>query len=253
VIALAYKKLNNYDENIKDRDIYENDLTFLGFAILKNELKESTKDTIIELKKCDFKLTMITGDHLNTSINVSNECYILDSNKLLITMNSYDQVNLNIEHNGKNISLNDLKLLDLDDYEIAINNRSLHILIKLKDKEDINDELFNKIINNTKVFARMNPDDKQTIVKLFKNMNYVVGMCGDGANDCLALKEAHVGLALSNSESSLAAPFSSKKYEISSFIVLLKESRCALTTCFHSFKFMVLYSMIQSLTVCLLA
>lgn len=34
-------------------------------------------------------------------------------------------------------------------------------------------------------------------------------MCGDGANDCLALTMADVGLSLSQAEASIAAPFTS--------------------------------------------
>jgi cation-transporting ATPase 13A2 len=57
-------------------------------------------------------------------------------------------------------------------------------------------------------------------------------MCGDGANDCGALKTADVGLSLSEAEASIAAPFTSRIPDISSVVILLREGRCALTTSF---------------------
>jgi len=35
-------------------------------------------------------------------------------------------------------------------------------------------------------------------------------MCGDGANDCAALKTADSGISLSSSDASIAAPFTSQ-------------------------------------------
>ena len=43
---------------------------------------------------------------------------------------------------------------------------------------------------------------------------YYVGMCGDGANDCGALRCAHAGISLSDAESSVASAFTSKTNNI---------------------------------------
>ena len=72
----------------------------------------------------------------------------------------------------------------------------------------------------------------------------MVGFCGDGANDCAALKSADVGVSLSAAEASIAAPFTSKIEDISCIPLLLSQCRSALTTSFRCFKFMALYSMI---------
>ena len=99
----------------------------------------------------------------------------------------------------------------------------------------------------------MGPEDKAKLVECLQQFcRTEVGMCGDGANDCAALKQADVGLSLSEAEASIAAPFTSQVQDISSVITLLREGRCALTTSFQCFKFIELYSFIQFTTVTLL-
>lgn len=47
------------------------------------------------------------------------------------------------------------------------------------------------------VFAGVLPEDKYKLVKAFQQGGHVVGMCGDGANDAPALRQAQMGIAVS--------------------------------------------------------
>lgn len=77
-------------------------------------------------------------------------------------------------------------------------------------------------------------------------------MCGDGANDCGALRAAHTGISLSEAESSVASPFTSKNPNISCVLNVVREGRAALVTSFGIFKYMAAYSLCQFISVLLL-
>lgn len=77
-------------------------------------------------------------------------------------------------------------------------------------------------------------------------------MVGDGANDCGALKAAHTGISLSDTESSVASPFTSRDPDISCLLSVIREGRAALVTSFGIFKYMAAYSLTQFVSVMLL-
>jgi calcium-translocating P-type ATPase len=60
----------------------------------------------------------------------------------------------------------------------------------------MDDDEVKKIIPNIRVVARALPTDKSRLVRLTQELNYVVGMTGDGVNDSPALKKADVGFAM---------------------------------------------------------
>lgn len=58
-----------------------------------------------------------------------------------------------------------------------------------------NDE-FDKAIKNINVFARVSPMQKHAIVESYKRQGLFVAVTGDGVNDVLALKDAHIGISV---------------------------------------------------------
>jgi len=51
--------------------------------------------------------------------------------------------------------------------------------------------------NKYSIFAGVLPEDKYRLVKALQKCGHIVGMCGDGANDAPALRQAHMGIAVS--------------------------------------------------------
>ncbi len=61
-----------------------NNLTFLGFITLKDELRKEAKEGIDLIKKAGINIIMITGDAKDTAKNIAKDCGIIDNDKDLI-------------------------------------------------------------------------------------------------------------------------------------------------------------------------
>lgn len=75
---------------------------------------------------------------------------------------------------------------DLKDFGVALNGKTLSFMYQNRELYEI---ALRKVLMQAQVYARMSPDDKANLVELLQTtMDVQVGMCGDGANDCGALK-----------------------------------------------------------------
>ncbi|AZA80575.1 magnesium-translocating P-type ATPase [Chryseobacterium lactis] len=69
--------------------------------------------------------------------------------------------------------------------------------IMLGDTMDhMSDEELSKDMDMYSVFAKVNPLQKQRIVKILRSKGHTVGFMGDGINDAAAIKEADVGISV---------------------------------------------------------
>lgn len=143
-----------------------------------------------------------------------------------------------------------------EDFIIAVQGSTFETLWKLRNNYVKNKDkkfkeyydLFRLILQNTAIYARMAPDHKTILVESLKEENFIVLMCGDGANDCGALKASNVGISLTK-ENSISSHFTSEVQDISCLTEVLREGKCSLVTSICCFKAMILYSMIQSISV----
>lgn len=62
--------------------------------------------------------------------------------------------------------------------------------------EKLGQDKFDEYVNKISVFARVSPIQKQEIIAAYKRLGNFVSVTGDGVNDVLALKEAHIGISV---------------------------------------------------------
>ena len=68
----------------------------------------------------------------------------------------------------------------------------------------LNETELKDTVINTNIFSRIFPDAKLKIINALKANNEIVAMTGDGVNDCLALKAAHIGIAMGKKGTEIA-------------------------------------------------
>uniref|UniRef100_A0A6I8NKI8 Cation-transporting ATPase n=1 Tax=Ornithorhynchus anatinus TaxID=9258 RepID=A0A6I8NKI8_ORNAN len=261
VIGLAYKRMEIEAQGISlTREKVESDLTFLGLLIMENSLKEETKPVLQELNSAKIRTVMITGDNLQTAVTVARKSGMISENEKVILVEANEiaessSASINWKLVEERNAWNDSCINVEQEISTEDGGRNYHFALSGKSYQTIGQyfsHLLPKILMNGTIFARMSPGQKSNLVEEFQKLDYFVGMCGDGANDCGALKMAHAGISLSEQEASVASPFTSKTPNISCVPHLIKEGRAALVTSFCMFKYMALYSMIQYLGVLLL-
>ncbi|CAG5040027.1 unnamed protein product [Parnassius apollo] len=252
VIGLAHKKLDRkmkwVDAQRIKRESLECDMVFLGFLVMQNSLKPETSQVIKELHDAHMRQIMVTGDNIMTAMSVARGCNMVQPHqKLVLVTVGQQQTNdsrppLSMEVVGEGGP----PLLSMDAYVLALEGKTWAVI------RTHYPEMMPTVLSKGMIFGRFGPDQKTQLITALQGEGLIVGMCGDGANDCGALKAAHVGISLSEADASVAAPFTSQEQNIRCVKLLALEGRCALSTSFAIFKYMALYSLIQFFSILIL-
>ncbi|XP_036446790.1 cation-transporting ATPase 13A2 isoform X1 [Colossoma macropomum] len=262
VLALAYRELDaQTDLSSIEREDIETEMRFLGLLVMKNQVKPESPGVISTLRQAQIRPVMVTGDNILTALNVARACrMVLPHEQVFFVHASPPAANSMASlrfHQGEGGAgtVSTQETMDILEQGLYQNSLKYHLAINGKSFAALCDhfpEYLPKILMRGTVYARMSPDQKTELVKALQKLNYRVGMCGDGANDCGALRAADVGVSLSEAEASVASPFTSKSDNISCVPLLIREGRCSLVTSFSLFKYMALYSLIQFSSVVIL-
>ncbi|XP_058531807.1 polyamine-transporting ATPase 13A2 isoform X1 [Ochotona princeps] len=265
VVALASKTLPRMPSveaaQQLTRDTVERELSLCGLLVMRNVLKPESASVIQTLRRTHIRTVMVTGDNLQTAVTVARGCGMVGPQERLVVVHATHPeqgrpASLKFLPVESTVSVNGAKepepatscMVEPDPRanHLALSGATFAVLMKHFPK------LLPKVLVQGTVFARMAPEQKTELVCELQKLQYCVGMCGDGANDCGALKAADVGISLSQAEASVVSPFTSSMASIECVPMVIREGRCSLDTSFSVFKYMALYSLTQFISVLIL-
>ncbi|XP_063144147.1 polyamine-transporting ATPase 13A2 isoform X2 [Rattus norvegicus] len=239
------------------RDTVEQELSLLGLLVMRNLLKPQTTPVIQTLRKTGIRTVMVTGDNLQTAVTVAKACGMVGTQEHLAIIHAThpeqgQPAALEFLPTEPSAAMNGAKdPVQATDYPVEPESQSRHLALS-GSTFAVLQKHFPKLLPKATVFARMAPEQKTQLVCELQRLQYCVGMCGDGANDCGALKAADVGISLSQAEASVVSPFTSSMASIECVPTVIREGRCSLDTSFSVFKYMALYSLTQFISVLIL-
>lgn len=205
VLGMGMKELQGYSPEMT-RDQLENDLSLLGLFLFRNEMKPDSPYALAQLREGGVRCVMCTGDNAITGVAIARRCNMLSSEMSRVIMgdvDNCDELQWQSYPEGLPLKHEDVMASDAREVDIVLTKSAFKILQNTAE--------IGTILNKVRVYARMKPDDKVAVINLHQDRGLVVGMVGDGGNDCGALRAAHVGIALSEAEASIVAPFSSSE------------------------------------------
>ncbi|KAF4635784.1 hypothetical protein G7Y89_g2303 [Cudoniella acicularis] len=193
-------------------DIIERDLTLLGGTAIEDRLQEGVPDTIALLAQAGIKLWVLTGDKVETAINIGFSCNLLNNDMELIVFKIEDEQVATAEAELDQ-HLATFNMIGSDEelkvarkshkppeptHAIVIDGDSLKLVLdpKLRQK-------FLLLCKQCKsvLCCRVSPAQKAAVVQMVKNgLDVMTLSIGDGANDVAMIQEADVGVGIAGEE-----------------------------------------------------
>lgn len=190
--------LNKLFDNMEDK------LELIGCTAIEDKLQDGVPETIGLLREADINIWMLTGDKMETAIEIAKSCNLFDDKmtELMFSFNSLDLITQTLDSELKYLELKEL--FDEDEtIAIVVDGSTLQIIFQ---DPKVTDNFF-KLCRASKsvVCCRVSPKQKSDIVDNY--MKSQKGICiaiGDGANDVPMIMQAHIGIGIRGLEGTQA-------------------------------------------------
>ncbi|AQK84042.1 Putative phospholipid-transporting ATPase 9 [Zea mays] len=206
------------DEKIEQvADSIERDLILLGATAVEDKLQQGVPECIDKLAQAGIKMWVLTGDKLETAINIGFACSLLRQGmtQIIVTLEQPDIIAL--EKNGdkpKIAKASKQRVMgQIEDgikqippstqistasFALIIDGKSLTYALE----DDVKFKFLDLALKCASVICcRSSPKQKALVTRLVKEVTHKVTLAiGDGANDVGMLQEADIGVGISGAE-----------------------------------------------------
>ena len=228
---IAAAAINDREQKIEEvADAMERDLFLIGGTAIEDRLQDGVPDTIALLGQAGIKLWVLTGDKVETAINIGFACNLLGNDMDLIVLR-FDSDDLSAVEAELDKNLQTFNMTGSDkELQAAKKNHEppgpTHAIVIDGDalKLVLEPQLRQKFLLLCKqckavLCCRVSPSQKAAVVQLVKNSLDVMTLSiGDGANDVAMIQEADVGVGIAGEEGRQAVM--SSDYAIGQFCFL---------------------------------
>ncbi|EFW99129.1 phospholipid-translocating p-type ATPase-like protein [Grosmannia clavigera kw1407] len=218
----AATALDDREEKMEEAaELIEQDLSLIGGTAIEDRLQDGVPDTIALLAEAGIKLWVLTGDKVETAINIGFSCNLLNNDMELI------HLKVDEDESGKTLDGEFMKQVEaeLDRYLQIFNmTGGAEDLAAAKANHEppapthaividgftlrwvLSDSLSQKFLLLCKqcksvLCCRVSPAQKAAVCGLVKNgLDVMTLSIGDGANDVAMIQEADVGVGIAGVE-----------------------------------------------------
>ena len=159
----------------------EKNMELVGATGIEDKLQTGVADTIYELGNAGIKIWVLTGDKLETAINIGFACDLLNSSMSILVVEGHNYSDIK-EFLEKSLNAATSARESEDVLGLVVDGERLHAILE----DHLLRELFLQLSIKCKsvICCRVSPKQKADVVLLVKqNVDSVTLAIGDGAND----------------------------------------------------------------------
>ncbi|KAL5976713.1 Phospholipid-transporting ATPase 3 [Asimina triloba] len=199
-------------------ELIENELLLIGCTAIEDKLQEGVPSCIETLSRAGIKIWVLTGDKMETAINIAYACSLINNGMKQFIISSETKEIRDVESKGDLVETarvmrdsvkKELKRCteEAEQYLHAVSEPKLALVIDGKClmyalDPSLRVSLLNLSLRcNSVVCCRVSPLQKAQVTRLVKRGAQKITLSiGDGANDVSMIQAAHVGVGISGLE-----------------------------------------------------